>query len=273
CSGGSGGSASPGGSSERSSGGSPGNSLPVSRKRSLSRGGSPPTDNNRDDPSKRRRPDETDEAQSVATEKRFACPYYKRNPGRHQTFTSCRDPGFVTVARLKEHLYRRHLLPAQCHRCCMTFASETSLREHQRDIRGCEIREQIPLEGFDKEQERKLKSKKRGQKAQNEEEKWKSVFAILFPDDNPESMPSPYIEYQVPGASQSDQSSSIVRFQAYSRLELPRLVRQTLEIAVEREAQPLGAQLRDQLVDIVRECQTQLFTMFEASEERSNCTE
>ncbi|KAL5403564.1 hypothetical protein PMIN06_006711 [Paraphaeosphaeria minitans] len=74
----------------------------VSRKRSLSGGSSPPPNDNGDDSNKRRRPDPKHSAgkQSVP-ELRFACPYYKRNPGRHQTFTSCRDPGFITVARLK----------------------------------------------------------------------------------------------------------------------------------------------------------------------------
>lgn len=71
----------------------------VSRKRSLSGSGAPPPDE--DDSNKRRRPDNKDNGKKAASELRFACPYYKRNPGRHQTFTSCRDPGFTTVARLK----------------------------------------------------------------------------------------------------------------------------------------------------------------------------
>ena len=76
----------------------------ASRKRSLSGGSTPPNGdrNNGDDPDKRRRPDPKLNGKDATTqEKRFACPYYKRNPGRHQTFTSCRDPGFITVARLK----------------------------------------------------------------------------------------------------------------------------------------------------------------------------
>ncbi len=74
----------------------------VSRKRSLSGGGSlPPNENDEDDSNKRRRPDPKTEAKGGVGELRFACPYYKRNPGRHPTFTSCRDPGFVTIARLK----------------------------------------------------------------------------------------------------------------------------------------------------------------------------
>jgi hypothetical protein len=92
---------------------------------------------------------------------------------------------------IREHLYRRHLLPIQCHRCCSTFPNEPTLRDHQRDARGCEIREQVPPEGFDKDQERKLKSKKRSLVYQSEEDKWKGVYRILFPDDVEEAMPSP----------------------------------------------------------------------------------
>jgi len=74
----------------------------ISRKRSLSGGSTPPPNENGDDPHKRRRPDpKSTSGKQPVPELRFACPYYKRNPGRHQTYTSCRDPGFITVARLK----------------------------------------------------------------------------------------------------------------------------------------------------------------------------
>jgi hypothetical protein len=72
----------------------------ISRKRSLSGGGSTPP-NDDEETNKRRRPDPKVDGKQPVGELRFACPYYKRNPGRHQTFTSCRDPGFTTVARLK----------------------------------------------------------------------------------------------------------------------------------------------------------------------------
>lgn len=53
------------------------------------------------------------------------------------------------------------------------------------------MKEHIPLEGFDKNQERKLKSKKRSLVYQSEEDKWKGVYTILFPDDNEADVPSP----------------------------------------------------------------------------------
>ncbi|CAI6336622.1 unnamed protein product [Periconia digitata] len=241
----------------------------ISRKRSLSGGSTPPDNNDGDDSHKRRRPDpKSVGGKNAIPEVRFACPYYKRNPGRHQTFTSCRDPGFITVARLKEHLYRRHLLPIQCNRCCSTFANEPILREHQRDFRGCEVKEHIPLEGFDKDQERKLKSKKRSLVYQSEEDKWNGVYKILFPDDNEADMPSPYIEYQPCNSAQINETPNIAQFHEFSRLELPRLVRRTLEVAVEQEAQPLEEKLKERLVDIVRDCQSQLISLFQTTQAR-----
>ncbi|KAH8728118.1 hypothetical protein GQ44DRAFT_702646 [Phaeosphaeriaceae sp. PMI808] len=223
----------------------------VSRKRSLNS-------------NKRQRSDRKSDDKRPVAELRFACPYYKRNPGKHQTFTSCRDPGFTTVARLKEHLYRRHLLPPQCHRCCTTFPNDIKLREHQRDPRGCEVHEQVPLEGFDKDQERQLKSKKKSQAYQTEEEKWKGVYRILFPDDSEDQIPTPYVEYQACTGKSGD-ASNVIRFQEFSRLELPRLVRRTLEAAVEHEAQPLEDRLKERLLDIIKECQGQLVSMFHAT--------
>lgn len=235
----------------------------ASRKRSFSGSGmTPPNDGDGDDSKKRRRSNSNTDSRQLHGELRFACPYYKRNPGRHQTFTSCRDPGFTTISRLKEHLYRRHLLPPQCHRCCATFSTDLILREHQRDPSGCEVREQVPVEGFDKDQEQQLKSKKRSQTYLTEEEKWKAVYRILFPDDRDEDMPTPYIEYQ-PCIGQAAETSNITSFQEFSRLELPRLVRRTLEVVVEQEAQPFEDKLKERLVDIVKECQAQLVSTFQ----------
>jgi hypothetical protein len=57
----------------------------------------------------------------------------------------------------------------------------------------------------------------------------------------------------------------VKRFQEFSRRELPRLVRQRLEVVVEREAQPLEGKLKERLVDIVKECQSQLDSLFRCS--------
>jgi hypothetical protein len=47
------------------------------------------------------------------------------------------------------------------------------------------------MEGFDKDQERALKSRKSMFRAESEEAKWKIVYLILFPDTALGELPSP----------------------------------------------------------------------------------
>lgn len=60
----------------------------------------PPDDNSEDesrnDP-KRPKP----EGPSVGGQRRFACPFFKRNPGRYQEVRSCPGPGYKSIHRLK----------------------------------------------------------------------------------------------------------------------------------------------------------------------------
>lgn len=82
-------------------------------------------------------------------------------------------------------------MPIQCARCALRFDTDASLKEHQRRPEGCEVREEGPKEGFDKEQEKRLKSRKRPPIGQTEIEKWNAVYLILFPEDEPSKIPSP----------------------------------------------------------------------------------
>lgn len=77
------------------------------------------------------------------------------------------------------------------------------------------------------------------------------------------------IEYQR-GAMGAAESCNRTGFQEFSRLALPRLVRRTLESIVEHEAQPLEDRLKERLVDIVKQCQTQLESMFQTAADLSN---
>ncbi|KAF2663811.1 hypothetical protein BT63DRAFT_112518 [Microthyrium microscopicum] len=120
---------------------------------------------------------------------KLACPYYKRNPEVHKTWKSCSGPGFVSVHRLKEHLYRRHALRMHCPRCWQLFKNDGEVDLHLRSKNICEIEETKTLEGFDKAQEACLKSRKRTNLS--EVERWKDIYRILFPEDPSDSVPSP----------------------------------------------------------------------------------
>jgi hypothetical protein len=82
-------------------------------------------------------------------------------------------------------------MPIHCRRCYKTFESEVQLTQHSRSADACVVTNALPLEGFDKDQEKKLKNRSKMFRADNEEVKWGIVFMILFPDTGPSELPSP----------------------------------------------------------------------------------
>lgn len=227
----------------------------------------PPEDSDRDEPNKRPKPNSRKSDQENGSGRRFACPYYKRSPDRHSANTSCVHPGFSSVYRLKEHLYRKHALPIECPRCCQSFGSEEDCREHLRTSQACEMRFKVQRDGFNKDQETKLRSKKRSRIPLTEEEKWKAVWQILFPNETEDDIPSPYCGSSSPITLNSPDSRELAHFEHFSRRELPKLVRRSLEIAVAEDVQlrMLEDRLKNQLVDIIRNCQTQVFNLYQES--------
>jgi hypothetical protein len=57
-------------------------------------------------------------------------------------------------------------------------------------------------------------------------------------------------------------SGDFAGFKEHSRREHPLLVRQVLEQAVDEEAQTIEKNLKQQLVDIIRDCQEQIFLSY-----------
>ncbi|KAK0636746.1 hypothetical protein B0T17DRAFT_89192 [Bombardia bombarda] len=126
--------------------------------------------------------------QYEADSRRFACPFYRRNPKKHLKHRSCAGPGWPSVHRVKEHLYRNHALPIHCNRCGLTMETDGQLRSHQRQAEGCKVCLIDLPEGFDKEQEKELRKRKPGE---TEEERWYGVYKVLFPDEDGDLVPSP----------------------------------------------------------------------------------
>jgi hypothetical protein len=82
-------------------------------------------------------------------------------------------------------------MPLHCRRCYTAFDNEGQITNHQRSSDGCIIKDAKPLEGFSKDQETKLRGKRSMFRAGSEEEKWKIVYLILFPETALDAMPSP----------------------------------------------------------------------------------
>ncbi|KAK4444602.1 hypothetical protein QBC34DRAFT_414917 [Podospora aff. communis PSN243] len=135
-----------------------------------------------------------DQPSDAAHPKRLlACPFHKHNSRKHNRRTCC-GPGFTSISRLKEHLYRRHSEPRNtCPRCLVSFETSDMLRGHQRK-RPCEVRpEGDHPDWVTAAQESELRSKKRTKDSQTDEEKWRRIYGILFGWDE-DCIPSPYYE-------------------------------------------------------------------------------
>lgn len=88
----------------------------------------------------------------------------------------------------REHLHRNHALPLHCLRCGKIMKSEVDLGMHQRQADICAIQHFELPEGFNKEQEEKLRKRRR---YESEEEKWSDMYLILFPDEDGDLIPLP----------------------------------------------------------------------------------
>ena len=81
--------------------------------------------------------------------------------------------------------------PIQCVRCWHSFKTSEECEEHQRAPQACETRSRVIADGYDRDQERLLRSKKKPAVVQSESDKWKQVWKTLFPEDGDNDIPTP----------------------------------------------------------------------------------
>ncbi|KAI1328975.1 hypothetical protein F5Y16DRAFT_367755 [Xylariaceae sp. FL0255] len=151
---------------------------------------------------------------------KLACPYYKRNSHVRILPKSCIFPGFPSISRLKEHLYRCHTRPKnQCNRCNENFQSSASLVEHQRSAQRCEVSEVCSNGMMTPDQSSLLRCRSRLHKS--DEEKWKSIYRVLFPDDD--RIPNPYNDEPCGRCITTGDSRLLDEFRQYQLQHLPQL--------------------------------------------------
>ncbi|KAI1086061.1 hypothetical protein F5B19DRAFT_200487 [Rostrohypoxylon terebratum] len=148
----------------------------------------------------------------------FACPFHKAYPHK---FPRCRGRTLRDTARVKEHLYRQHLV-YQCTRCGDTFDGWPTLNRHQRSDPPCDtVDKRVPLYAINQEQKDILRSRK-GLKGVGEHEKWLQIYKMVCPEARP-SDPSPYI------VMDADQTA-IRDFTDFARREMPNLLNRELDV-------------------------------------------
>ncbi|OJD38666.1 zn2 cys6 dna-binding protein [Diplodia corticola] len=260
----------------RNNGPSFGSTSSSSRGKRKANDSSPPGGQEDGDGSKKQNPDPSGDPKSpsqVDSNRRLGCPYYKRQAMRGEIITpkstSCVIPGFSTIYRLRHHRRSIH-----CPRCYVAFASEQQLKPHLTAEEQCEeLPNPPPIEGFDKEQEVELRTRRRDKRSMTVEQKWRDTYRILFPHDSESTYPNPYCEHEQGGAPSTPYSEELAQLDAYVRQELPRFVRAKLERTVELDNGHLRESLISQLVDLARDCQEEVSASFwqrEATLARAN---
>ncbi|KAE8444956.1 hypothetical protein EG329_014083 [Mollisiaceae sp. DMI_Dod_QoI] len=157
---------------------------------------------------------------------KYSCPYRKHNRRKYNIHThrTCALSWFPNIARLKEHLYRTHRAPVQCHRCTLQFDDQRALKTHIKAKIVCDLVEGEPIEGFDLDIEELLRRRKKSSRDQPIEKRWREIYLLLFPDDDSDDLPSPFWDPPI------DEPTPIaISIEDYIRQEVPNRVRRDIE--------------------------------------------
>ncbi|KAI0407940.1 hypothetical protein F4802DRAFT_594878 [Xylaria palmicola] len=200
-------------------------------------------------------------------EVKLACPFHKHNPKGHKK-ELCMKGGWKSIHRLKEHLYRVHLLPKHnCPRCNSRFENDKELQVHLRADEPCKKSNVAPEEGIDQDTERKLRERKKHNSGQTETQRWNEIYLLLFPGADRNAIPSPYPDHD-------ETATGSKNFERYKRVEkrikkeLPRLVRQR----VEKKFEKVEADMLHGINDIIRNCLADFFRNNMSRDEGSSAT-
>ncbi|KAL3292687.1 Nicotinate-nucleotide diphosphorylase [Colletotrichum asianum] len=191
---------------------------------------------------------------------RLACPYFKWNPRKYRHHRVCVSPGWESVHRVKEHLYRCHQKPKyQCLRCYQDLEGEAALGAHLRTTPLCEaVSLPEPCDKFGTEIESLLRKRSSGK--MSEKDQWIGVYKILF-DVLDDELPTPYCE-DFNLAYQSESWSEHVQ------REVRPLLRELLATEVAQAITNIAPEILHNLRDLVRQLEPTLRRSYERSQEQ-----
>ncbi|KAH8895961.1 hypothetical protein GQ53DRAFT_838856 [Thozetella sp. PMI_491] len=201
---------------------------------------------------------------TIPDRQKFSCPFRKHDPITYSlsSYRVCAASSWDNTSRLKEHIYRchRHLY---CPRCKVIFENKPQLDLHVEASREdiCDVRPGRPP-GITPEQERQLRSKKRPAGGRSEEEKWRNIYALLFPN---EDIPSCYFEPIEEAGRMSPEAHALEECEGYIRRQVPRLVRSNLIEVARQDMQPIEERLLARLHQITQDSIELAFRQFRES--------
>ncbi|KAI8961961.1 heterokaryon incompatibility protein-domain-containing protein [Daldinia sp. FL1419] len=194
---------------------SPTSQRPKSHRRSRDQDDHSDDEGNQEHPRKKNKGSDVDDIKKL-----LACPFHQREPRRPSINRSCTGPGWASIARLKEHLYRVHFVH-RCRRCKSRFITASELDQHYEALIPCMASSAPadPMEGFNENQREGLKCRR--------VQDWKKIYQILFPDDDENTIPSQYYASVITIADILDQFDRA--YQEEAERQLPGRVRSVLE--------------------------------------------
>ncbi|KAF5539394.1 hypothetical protein FMEXI_8883 [Fusarium mexicanum] len=119
--------------------------------------------------------------------KRFACPYFRKNPERH---LECINLKMVRISDVKQHLKRRHMAPYPCPRCSEGFLSLNLQEEHILQ-QNCSPGSGANWDSVSLASQRSLQA--RFAKGLSPEAQWYGIWKILFGAPRG-TMPKPHLD-------------------------------------------------------------------------------
>ncbi|KAF5704619.1 hypothetical protein FMUND_12425 [Fusarium mundagurra] len=118
--------------------------------------------------------------------KRFACPYFRRDPERH---LECINLKMVRISDVKQHLKRRHTAPYPCPRCSEGFMSLNLQQDHILQ-QNCSQGSGANWDSVSLASQKALQARFR--KNLSSEAQWYGIWTILF--GAPRTMPKPHLD-------------------------------------------------------------------------------
>ncbi|KAI1012766.1 hypothetical protein LB504_008483 [Fusarium proliferatum] len=118
--------------------------------------------------------------------RRFACPYFRKDPERH---IECITLKMVRISDVKQHLKRRHTAPYPCPKCSEGFMSLNMQQEHILQ-QNCSQGSGANWDSVSLASQKALQARFR--KSLSSEAQWYGVWTILFGERRP--MPNPHLD-------------------------------------------------------------------------------
>ncbi|KAI1425012.1 hypothetical protein F5Y12DRAFT_749273 [Xylaria sp. FL1777] len=167
-----------------------------------------------------------DQKPSGSIVKKLACPFYKRDAHSPAISRACRGVGWASISRVKEHIYRCHAPKHQCNRCHKGFDSDVDLATHQRSSDPCPLLDTPLAETISGDQRAQLRHYGGKRVKGANEEKWRSLYRILFPGDS--FIPSPYYDEPCGNCISKTSSRLLDDYRQHQLKELTPLIEQEL---------------------------------------------